>query len=122
MKLTIKLHFYAWPTRPVLVVHNSKERHGMLSINVPEANIADNEFIAKLYSENENWAGLLLEQHPEWFVYTGRTIKTSFVECPVYQLTSTFISNAFESTYNSRTDIYDADPQLFDLHKKYCES
>lgn len=122
MNLTIKLKFYVWPTRPALVVHNSRERHGMLSINVPEAELADNEFVAKLYSENEKWAGLLLEQHPEWFVYTGRITKLSFIECPIYQITPTFISNQFEATYDSRTDIYNADPQLFELHKKYCES
>ena len=122
MNYTILLKFYSNNARPALEVFESGVKFGMLSTNIPVADVADNEFLAKLYSENKGWAGLLLEQHPEWFTYTKRFVRSGHVEFPIYRLTPTFISDQFDSTYNSRIDIYEADCQLFDLHKRYCES
>lgn len=122
MNHTIRLKFYANNARPALLVYEGDVKFGFLSVNVPDVHLADNEFAAKLYSENKGWAFNLLEKHPEWFVPTHKSVATGFVECPIYALTPTFINHNFEATYDSRSDIYHADPQLFDLHKKYCES
>lgn len=61
------------------------ETWGVLTVNIPEAELEEDEIVVKTYSENKEWATQLIQKLPETFIPTGKTVKTGFVECPIYK-------------------------------------
>ena len=61
------------------------ETWGVLTVNIPEVELEEDEIIVKTYSENKEWATQLIQKLPETFIPTGKTVKTGFVECPIYK-------------------------------------
>lgn len=61
---------------------------GMLTVNLPEADLADDEVCIKVWSENSYWVPQVLAQLKDKFVPTGREIPTGFVRAPVYKIAS----------------------------------
>lgn len=59
---------------------------GMVSVNIPAADIGPDEFAVKNYNENQGWAEDLLEQMSDQFENTGRTAQSGFVTCPIYRI------------------------------------
>lgn len=95
------------------------ETYGKLSVNIPDGCLLDNnEFWAKIYGENEDWAYEVLRNG--LFEPSNKTHQLPY--CPVYsfRLKPEGIKQLFELTYNSKTDIYEASSTLFNLHDKYC--
>lgn len=119
--LTIKLFFYNDNHRPCPIAYHDHEVYGKLAVNLPNNPMEPNEFALKTYSENLGWAKKLIHSHPDKFQATRRNVNTGYAYCPIYRLTPEYIAFEFERTYNPLTDIYEADPPLFDLYKKYCE-
>lgn len=61
---------------------------GMLTVNLPEADLADDEVCVKVWSENASWAPQVLAALKDRFIPTGRSVRTGFVEAPVYRVAS----------------------------------
>lgn len=61
---------------------------GFLTVNIPEANLADDEVCVKVWSENSYWVPQVLEALKDKFVPTGREVPTGFVRAPVYKIAS----------------------------------
>jgi hypothetical protein len=101
------------------------EPYSKLTINLPEEShhLLPGEFFAKTYSENAHWYKFALASGN--FEDTGRSITKHFdthsVHYPIWKVTESFIKPLFESTYNSRSDIYDAPQYLFDLYYEIVE-
>lgn len=64
------------------------ENFGMLTVNLPEAALADDEVCIKVWSENSAWVPQVLAQLKDKFVPTGREVRTGFVSAPVYKIAS----------------------------------
>ncbi len=62
------------------------ERWGVMTVCVPDYKIGADEIIVKTYSENEHWVPQVLENLKEHFEPRGRTVRTGWVECPVYRV------------------------------------
>ena len=58
---------------------------GMLSVNIPDADLAEDEVCVKVWSENAAWVPQVLAQLKDTFVPTGRSVPTGFVTAPVYK-------------------------------------
>lgn len=96
----ITIDFLGTPTRIELVDHTytngrraieaicDEGAFGMLTVNLPEADLADDEVCVKVWSENSMWVPQVLEQLKDKFVPTGRSIPTGFVSAPVYKVAS----------------------------------
>lgn len=123
-KFTIHLDQYTDNNALAVIVKDQNGGiYGRLSVNDPLVELEPNEFLAKVYSENERWAEHLLKTsnfESLGVVYT-KHFPSHSVEFPIYRVTPELISSLFEQTYNPRTDIYEAPPFLFDLHADYCE-
>jgi len=61
---------------------------GMLTVNIPDAELADDEICVKVWSENAYWAPQVLSQLKDKFVPTGREVPTGFVSAHVYKVVS----------------------------------
>lgn len=61
---------------------------GMLTVNIPDAELADDEVCVKVWSENSHWVPQVLEQLKDTFIPTGRSARTGFVEAPIYRIVS----------------------------------
>ena len=75
------------PRRAIMLVGVDKcpgERIATLTVNIPEAEIADDEIIVKTWSENEGIAKDALASG--LFEDTGRRIPTGFVEAQVWRV------------------------------------
>jgi hypothetical protein len=125
-KFTYKLDFYARTRTPCILVYHRDypgELYGKLSISPsttdPHRLLRDNEFVVKVYSENESWHREALK--PEFFKPTGHSIQLPYTLCPIYTITPKFIADQFDQTYNSHTDIFDAPDLLWSLYEKYVE-
>ena len=59
---------------------------GMLTVNIPSAELEDGEFLVKTWSENEDLAGGALASGR--FVDTGRRVPTGHVEAQVWRFKS----------------------------------
>jgi hypothetical protein len=64
---------------------NHEGQFGMLTVNIPDVPIAENEFILKNYSENAGWAEECVAQFGQ-FENTGRFARSGFVTCPIYRI------------------------------------
>ena len=98
----IKINFLGKPVNLELVEHrytdngrlaiqavcDDEEVFGMLTVNIPEANLADDEVCIKVWSENSYWVPQVLAQLKDKFVPTGREVSTGFVRAPVYKIAS----------------------------------
>ena len=99
----ITIDFLGTPTHLELVEHRYRdnnrlaieardamtlENFGMITVNLPEADLADDEVCVKVWSENSMWVPQVLEQLKDKFVPTGRSIPTGFVSAPVYKVAS----------------------------------
>lgn len=60
--------------------------YGTLTVNIPEADLADNEIFVKDWSENEPWVSQVLEQCPDIFEDTGRRQRTGFTSAAVWRI------------------------------------
>jgi len=58
---------------------------GTLTVNIPDAQLAEDEIIVKTYSENAAWVPQVLEQLKEHFTPTGREVHSGFISAPVYK-------------------------------------
>ena len=61
------------------------DRYGVLTVNIPEAPIADDEIFVKDWSENV-WVNQVLEQCPDLFEDTGRRQATGFTSAAVWKV------------------------------------
>lgn len=59
---------------------------GKLTINDPDADIADDEIIVKEFSENASWVPQVLANFPDNFIDTGKRVQCGFAECRVFKL------------------------------------
>lgn len=107
--------------RPCIVAYSALEPYGKISVNLPEHNLAPNQFFAKIYSENRDWAEALLELHSNWFHPVPSCVYKNDLAFPVYEITPEFINLQFEKTYNRSTDIFEAPDHLWALHTLYCK-
>ena len=73
---------------PALVAYVAEtgERWGVISTNIPEANLISGEVCIKTWSENEIWVEQVLNQLSEDLSDTGVVIETGFVRSPVYRI------------------------------------
>lgn len=98
------------------------DTHGKLSVNIPElaSVLGPGEFFVKTYSENAPWYKQALES--PYFEDTGRVVNKNFdshsIDYPIWKVTPVLVSELFEQTYNSKSDIYEAPEILFYLHDK----
>jgi len=70
--------------RTAVIVNDSDgQQYAVLSVNIPEADLEDGEFIVKNYSENQDIARSVFKTG--WFVDTGKKVRTGFVEVPVWR-------------------------------------
>jgi hypothetical protein len=98
----ITIDFLGTPTNLTLVEHRYRdndrlaiqavcddgETFGMLTVNIPEAELAPDEVCIKVWSENNSWVPQLLAQLGDKFIPTGRSVRTGFVSAPVYRVAS----------------------------------
>jgi hypothetical protein len=98
----ITIDFLGTPTHLELVDHTytngrraieardamTLENFGMITVNLPEADLADDEVCVKVWSENSMWVPQLLAQLKDKFVPTGREVRTGFVSAPIYKIAS----------------------------------
>jgi len=57
-----------------------------VSANVADADLEDDEFCLKNYSENAGWAQQFVDSYPELFENTGKFVRSGYVEMPVYKV------------------------------------
>ena len=62
------------------------ERMGVLTVNIPKADLEDGEFAIKDWSENESLSVQAFKSG--LFIDTGKTIPTGFTEAPVWKFTN----------------------------------
>jgi hypothetical protein len=101
--MTIKIDFLGRPVNITLVEHTynhngrlaveavdaqTGEPFGMLTVNIPEAEIADDEVCVKVWSENAAWVPQVLAALKDKWIPTGREVPTGFVRAPVYKIAS----------------------------------
>lgn len=72
----------------IKAMNHKGEQFGMLTVNIPDAELADDEFILKNYSENAGWAEEAVAQFGQ-FENTGRFARSGFVTCPIYRIIKT---------------------------------
>lgn len=98
----ITIDFLGTPTHLLLVNHTytngrlaieakdamSLENFGMITVNLPDAELADDEVCVKVWSENSMWVPQVLAQLKDKFIPTGRVVPTGFVTAPVYRIAS----------------------------------
>lgn len=98
----ITIDFLGTPTHLELVNHTynngrkaieakdamSLENFGMITVNIPEAELADDEVCIKVWSENSYWVPQILAQLKDKFIPTGREVRTGFVSAPIYRVAS----------------------------------
>lgn len=83
--LTVRFDKYKSNNRVcVLLGAKNGEPYGILSINVPDAPLADNEFIVKGYSENQGLDNINL--YGGLFKDTGDMIPVGFNICPIWEI------------------------------------
>jgi hypothetical protein len=95
------INFLGTPTRIELIEHRYTDNDrlaiqaicdegpfGMLTVNIPEADIGPDEVCIKVWSENASWVPQLLAQLGDKFIPTGRSVRTGFVSAPVYRVAS----------------------------------
>lgn len=70
---------------------DSGEPFCVLTVNIPEAELEEGEFIVKSYSENEPIAKVL--RNSTHFMDTGRRIKTGFVSAEIWRFRNSDIIN-----------------------------
>src|SRR5690606_22890543 len=113
---TFKLDQYKVNGAVCVLAYLDGELLGKLSSYVP-TRLEPNEFAAKTYSENASWAPEVLAL--PHFIDTGEVVVASDVTWPIYKLSSEFIKEQFEATYNKSSDIYEAPQFLWSLYEKY---
>ena len=99
--MTVTIDFLGTPTNLTLVEHRYRDNNrlaiqavcddgsfGFLTVNLPEADLADDEVCVKVWSENSCWVPQVLEQLKDKFIPTGREVPTGFVTAPVYRIAS----------------------------------
>ena len=59
---------------------------GFLTVNIPEADLAEDEICIKTWSENSSWVPQVLDALKSTLIPTGRSIPTGFVSAPVYRV------------------------------------
>lgn len=120
MSFSFELTKYPIGDTLCILVNKNNERFGKLSINIPAApELAPNEFWAKTYSDNADWAQQLLDLH---FEKSGKKYQLPYDIVYSYRLTPAFIKQLFEASYNSKTDIYECSSTLFALHERFCSN
>lgn len=62
------------------------EPYSMLTVNLPDKYLGDNEIFVKIWSEYEHFAPFILEQFPDMFEDTGKRVKTGFVEAAIWKM------------------------------------
>lgn len=95
----ITINFLGKPTRLELVENRYTDNNrlaiqavcddgpfGFLTVNLPEADLADDEICVKVWSENAAWVPQVLHQLQDKFVPTGREVRTGFVSAPIYKV------------------------------------
>lgn len=95
------INFLGTPTQIELIEHRYTDNNrlaiqaicdegpfGMLTVNLPEAELADDEVCIKVWSENAAWVPQVLAAFKDKFIPTGRSIPTGFVTAPVYKIAS----------------------------------
>lgn len=73
--------------RIALIAFADGEQYGVITVNIPEADLADDEIIVKTYSENEHWVPQLVEQLPDVFQDTGKRIQSGHITVQVWRYT-----------------------------------
>jgi hypothetical protein len=68
--------------------HNQSEPFGMLTLNIPEIELEQDEIIVKNYSENATWVPQVLEKLKQHFEPTGKTVSSGHVTMPIYKFIS----------------------------------
>ena len=86
--LTIVEHTYTNNNRLALEAICDEEPFGMLTVNIPEAELADDEVCIKTWSENAAWVPQVLAALKDKFIPTGRSVPTGFVTAPIYKIAS----------------------------------
>lgn len=114
-----KIDKYQFGGNICVTVIKDGETYGKLSLNMHsplDPPLKFGEFVAKVYSENASWAQDLLDG-PD-FIITDRIVHigTYNIPCPVCKLSPKLIRTLFEETYNSKADIYEAEPILWQLY------
>ena len=66
----------------------SLENFGMITVNIPEAELAEDEVCIKVWSDNSYWVPQILAQLKDKFIPTGREVRTGFVSAPIYRVAS----------------------------------
>jgi uncharacterized protein (DUF2141 family) len=61
------------------------EPYGMLTLNIPEIELEQDEIIVKTYSENAHWVPQVLENLRQHFENTGKIASSGFVKMPIYR-------------------------------------
>ena len=67
---------------------NNLSPFGMLTVNIPDADLADDEVCIKVWSENASWVPQVLAALKDKMIPTGREVPTGFVRAPVYKIVS----------------------------------
>jgi hypothetical protein len=88
VKIQLVDHTYTDNGRRAIEAVCDEGHFGMLTVNVPKAELADDEICVKVWSENAFWAPQVLSELRDKFVPTGREVRTGFVSAPVYKIVS----------------------------------
>jgi hypothetical protein len=86
VKLQLVPHTYSDNGRLAIEAHDHDGPFGMLTVNIPEADLADDEVCVKVWSENAYWVPQLLAKLKDRYIPTGRSVRTGFVSAPVYRI------------------------------------
>lgn len=87
ISLTLTDHTYTNGRRAIQAVTDD-EVFGMITVNIPEAELADDEVCVKVWSENSYWVPQVLAAMKDKFIPTGREVRTGFVSAPIYKIAS----------------------------------
>lgn len=88
VQLELVDHNYTDNGRRAIEAISDGEPFGMVTVNIPEANLAPDEVCVKVWSENAYWVPQLLAKLKDKFVPTGREVRTGYVSAPVYKIAS----------------------------------
>ena len=81
----MKLHQYGNGRPAIQLIDQIGCPFGMLTVNIPDIELEENEFCVKDWSENEVLVGAVMEQ-TDLFEDTGRAVKMGFVMAPIWRL------------------------------------
>lgn len=84
-KIQLVHQTYSDNGRLAIQAYDHEGLFGTITVNIPEADLEEDEVCVKVWSENAYWVPQILEQLKDRFVPTGKSVRTGFVSAPIYK-------------------------------------